>query len=852
MDVFEVSILHHVCIVLLLLWLLTSFNCCHSIAYFVSLIYLYLVHKGYVTRLRKKIQFEESRNSNRRRVLSDSETVRWLNYAMDKIWPVCMEQIVSQKVLLPIVPWFLQKYKPWTVKEAVVQHLYMGRSPPMFTEMRVLHKPTGDDHLVMELGMNFRTADDMNAILSMKLTRRLGFGMWAKLHLLGMHVEGKVLVGVKFLRHWPFLGRLRVCFVEPPYFQMTVKPIFTHGIDVTELPGIAGYVDNLLALVFEQTLVEPNMLVVDMEKFVAPQSESWFSVDEKEPVAYAFVEVIEAADMKPSDLNGLADPYVKGQLGPYRFRTITQKKTLSPKWCEEFKVPVFTWESPNVLVIEVHDKDHFVDDALGDCSIKIVELRDGQRHDMWLPLQNIKMGRLHLAITVVEGNRKAPDQSFDIGTPNDNNENISLANDNGIPGMTPKVADIFEPIDIEGQEETGIWVHHPGSEVPQVWEPRKGKSKLVGAPILSTGSFKSTATGSNPDDGSSSDESEEGNDKGNRPNKVQRGLNKIGSLFQRNSKKEGAPNRTEEELLPSPHANANLKAVNEKEIGVNLILDDNLSVLSPVENSRAEGKDTKESPKGSDQESPRIKSTAPGSNRDDGSSSDESEEGNDKGNRPNKVQRGLNKIGSLFQRNSKKEGAPNSTEEELLPSPHANANLKAVNEKEIGVNLILDDNLSVLSPIENSRAEGKDTKESPKGSDQESPRKGHVKDMAKSILKNTLSRKGSKKPLVSSETVETEGGIPIGSESSDEGVVPSPACDSGVEGIPVVSKPLSSSGGDSFISEEVNNGDPKNKVCVERPQKIVEEDDDLLVKESSSPRKFDGYSEVGKKEVSFM
>lgn len=74
---------------------------------------------------------------------------------------------------------------------------------------------------------------------------------------------------------------------------------------------------------------------------------------------------------------------------------------------------------------------------------------------------------------------QAPDQSFDIGTPNDNNENISLANDDGIPGMTPKVADIFEPIDIEGQEETGIWVHHPGSEVPQVWEPRKGKSKLA-------------------------------------------------------------------------------------------------------------------------------------------------------------------------------------------------------------------------------------------------------------------------------------------------------------------------------------------------------------------------------------
>ena len=33
-------------------------------------------------------------------------------------------------------------------KEAVVQQLYMGRSPPMFTEMRVLQQSTGDDHLV--------------------------------------------------------------------------------------------------------------------------------------------------------------------------------------------------------------------------------------------------------------------------------------------------------------------------------------------------------------------------------------------------------------------------------------------------------------------------------------------------------------------------------------------------------------------------------------------------------------------------------------------------------------------------------------------------------------------------------
>ena len=47
---------------------------------------------------------------------------------------------------------------------------------------------------VLELGMNFLTADDMSAILAVKLRKRLGFGMWAKLHITGMHVEGKVWI----------------------------------------------------------------------------------------------------------------------------------------------------------------------------------------------------------------------------------------------------------------------------------------------------------------------------------------------------------------------------------------------------------------------------------------------------------------------------------------------------------------------------------------------------------------------------------------------------------------------------------------------------------------------------------
>ncbi|KMS98254.1 hypothetical protein BVRB_4g094030 [Beta vulgaris subsp. vulgaris] len=588
MDVTEVSMIHHVTIVLVLLWLLNSYNCCHPVVYFISLIYLYQIHERYFMRLRKKLEFGERKAANQRRILTDSETVRWLNYAVEKMWPICLEPLISQRIFLPIMPWFLQKYKPWTVKKAEVQHLYMGRTPPLFTDMRVRRDTTEDDHLVLELGLNFLTAEDMSAILVAKLRKRLGFGMGAKMHLTGMHVEGKVLVGVKFLRSWPFIGRLRVCFAEPPYFQMTVKPLFNHGLDVTELPGIAGWLDKLLAVAFEETLVEPNMLVVDLEKFVSPEPENWFSMDVKQPLAYAHVEVIEATELKPSDLNGLSDPYVKGHLEQYRFRTQVHRKTLTPKWQEEFKVPVCSWDGPNVLEFEVRDKDRFSnDDILGNCSVNINELRDGHRHDMWLALENVKIGRLHLAITIIEANEKGKEQTpvevkfLSEKAASHQNE---MAEQEPTSTTNPQLtSDTFEPIDVEGQKETGIWVHHPGSEVAQTWEPRKGKSRLTDTEILSADTPKSSRLS---DSSSSGDDSKDDHKK-RRGNIFQRGFDKV---FHRHHESEDQTTSCEPEAV-DPSLHANVKASHIKNVGLNLVVDKDLSgpLSGPLSSDRKLG-----------------------------------------------------------------------------------------------------------------------------------------------------------------------------------------------------------------------------------------------------------------------
>lgn len=59
----------------------------------------------------------------------------WFLMSIVKYWKLCHENPHLDPIL-------------YSQEEAVVQHLYLGRNPPMFTEIRVLRESTDDDHLV--------------------------------------------------------------------------------------------------------------------------------------------------------------------------------------------------------------------------------------------------------------------------------------------------------------------------------------------------------------------------------------------------------------------------------------------------------------------------------------------------------------------------------------------------------------------------------------------------------------------------------------------------------------------------------------------------------------------------------
>lgn len=138
--------------------------------------------------------------------------------------------------------------------------------------------------------------------------------------------------------------------------------------------------------------------------------------------------------------------------------------------------------------------------------------------------------------------------------------------------QSPRVADKFEPIDIEGQKETGIWIQQPGSEVSQTWEPRKGKSRRLDTEII-RGTPSATAYENQEDKHSE--------------NRMRRGLRKFSSVFHRTARKDDQLS-VDGDLVSPPLIN--VREVNSNKISVNLIVEKDRNLSPDGSGSESPGK----------------------------------------------------------------------------------------------------------------------------------------------------------------------------------------------------------------------------------------------------------------------
>lgn len=130
----------------------------------------------------------------------------------------------------------------------------------------------------------------------------------------------------------------------------------------------------------------------------------------------------------------------------------------------------------------------------------------------------------------------------------------------------------FEAMNIEGQRETGMWMHQPGSSVAATQEPRKGCTQLSETQLPGeddAGSDNSRSLASECGDANNAEKLCRNDIHGLRT--IRRGLHKFGDKFRRSPENE-SPRQDRGEAVPIPRPRP--KAVGEKGMAVKLMAED--------------------------------------------------------------------------------------------------------------------------------------------------------------------------------------------------------------------------------------------------------------------------------------
>lgn len=175
----------------------------------------------------------------------------------------------------------------------------------------------------------------------------------------GVLIKCSVLVGLMpLLEVLPIVGGVSVTFPDPPDLKWRWTGI-----------GVA-FPQNLVKKAIEDALVDlmvlPYMIFTEIppeDKEDRPKMDEYSS---PAPLGVLRVELVEASDLHPADMNGLSDPYVVIKIGRGSYRSPVKYKSLNPKWGEFCGADFMIFNMEQKVKISVYDSDSYSkDDHLG-------------------------------------------------------------------------------------------------------------------------------------------------------------------------------------------------------------------------------------------------------------------------------------------------------------------------------------------------------------------------------------------------------------------------------------------------------------------------------------------------------
>ncbi|KAL2641459.1 hypothetical protein R1flu_009046 [Riccia fluitans] len=373
----------HLVLISSLVWLTGFLQYNYPLVVFTAIFYLHKVDNVQKERLRIQLQNRMDERRSRLVLSTDAETVVWLNSILQECWPSWLERYLSH-LITNCLHLNLAYFKPRALSKLVIDYLRLGSSPPVIQFAKVHRNPSAPrgEQAVLELDISFVAADDMKLEMIARLKRAsMGLGLAGKLYGNNLRVEGKLRLGLKFVPFYPYLGQLTVAFASVPVLGLSVRPLSSSSVDVTDLPGIASWV--AFQILTSRFLWIKSSLKHQSRSRPCIQSGMSFSGSES--------------------ARGILQ-----QEFCYAFETATLLER------------TMTWYQSLVIL------------KLGSSVIEIDKLRGGKRHDMWLKLRGAKHGEIHVAVTIVDLFARTGSCDYEEGSSSQGDAASTLDRDNSM------------------------------------------------------------------------------------------------------------------------------------------------------------------------------------------------------------------------------------------------------------------------------------------------------------------------------------------------------------------------------------------------------------------------------------
>ncbi|KAK3283649.1 hypothetical protein CYMTET_8665 [Cymbomonas tetramitiformis] len=386
-----------------------------------GMLYIYSLERKYTAKVKRKLAIELwSALLTRTTSKDDSESARWWNRLIGAMWVGWIAPWLN-RLLLNILERVLRRVRPAFLETLELTKFDLGTRAPQFSAIRVFQSGDNDEETKVEFDVDLSTTD-LSIILSTKLGNNK-LGLPVKVYASDLLVKGRLRLGFQFLDHAPYVKSLRIAFTSVPFYSLSIKPMATKGVDITDLPLLDTWLKGLLDNVFSRFLVEPNPIIWRVQNWwwnmhrcshlcihrdrvgllpTVPVRPSKGNRPKNMPLAWLEIIVLEGIQLETPNRNKGA-PYLRlFQPGQKKHKSDKSSVDSSGRavFNASFTFPVNNWAEDSNLTIQVVDRDMMDKHYLGSVNLDIRDYVDGRIHDMTLTLKLATCGSLRVKLIV--------------------------------------------------------------------------------------------------------------------------------------------------------------------------------------------------------------------------------------------------------------------------------------------------------------------------------------------------------------------------------------------------------------------------------------------------------------------